>query len=494
MLIGRGRVNWAGLAAMLCLATVLASACSDTERDFADAVGGSAGGANSPQAGNPTAVAGSSTMPSTGGTQPTAGAEANSGGGGEPAVSDAGAGAGGTPPEEPCNGADLNSDPLNCGECEFSCVSSPNLSPNAEGITCQTGTCNIPDSACAPGKKHCTADPLDVCETDVTTSERCGACETKCGAGQLCSDGKCVDKCPAGQAECATPQGTGCYALATSAAHCGTCETTCAEPAANGAAACAAGKCKIVCSSGYHQCGSSARCESDTDVDNCGSTCKVCETADPHATAQCKAGSCSYPCNGGYQACGGTCVSNNDPKNCGGCGNVCASSQSCVSGDCLIKDGYDCVAPGDCVSGTCGTFYVDADGDTHGAASGPKKVCGSTPPAGYVTSKDDCCDVGGDAASIFPGQTKWFLQATTSCSKGWDYDCSSNVEKQYPNLISKVCSVMGGCTSSSAWTDSAVPDCSFSGSLSPGCIGKADTGTGMICIVVNAFATPQGCH
>jgi hypothetical protein len=158
-----------------------------------------------------------------------------------------------------------------------------------------------------------------------------------------------------------------------------------------------------------------------------------------------------------------------------------------------LNDGYDCVSPGECKSNTCNVFYVDADGDTHGAASGPKKVCGATPPAGYVTSNDDCCDVGGDAAKIYPGQMGWFTSATTSCNKGWDYNCSGNIEKEITALLGN-CSPnpAGICPAGPAWNMSTVPDCGGSGSGSV-CLQQAPPPV-TFCASAQPMPKTQGCH
>jgi hypothetical protein len=153
---------------------------------------------------------------------------------------------------------------------------------------------------------------------------------------------------------------------------------------------------------------------------------------------------------------------------------------------CLTKDGYDCVTNDECANGACNTFYADQDGDTHGAAGSAKKVCGVTPPAGYVTSNDDCCDVGGDAGNIFKGQTKWFTSPATSCGKGWDYDCSNNVEPETP---ATACQDEGGycLTPHYFWYSGTLPACGDTGSRS-NCFEQG------ICIVTQPLSYTQGCH
>jgi hypothetical protein len=385
---------------------------------------------------------------------------------------------------------DVQTDPRNCGACGNDCTTLPNVAPGATGITCNAGACVVPDSACVAGKKHCTTTASDICETDITGSVNCGDCGVTCDAPQVCASGACVDDCTAAQTRCTSADGVGCYDLKTDLNHCGTCDTKCPVPASHGKAVCQNG-CKIECEPGYHQCGNN--CVADTDANNCGDKCVACTTNDPNATPKCNAGTCSYPCNTGYRFCGGQCVPNDDPNNCGACGVVCGATKTCKTGSCLLKDGYDCANAAECLSGSCSTFFVDADGDKHGAASGPKKVCGKTAPAGYVTSNDDCCDVGSDAGNIFPGQTLWFTSQAKSCSKGWDYNCSNNIEKEITNLMAdcKRTTINGNrCPVGLAWSGSTVPDCSGSGNHQS-CI---DSGAASFCASSPPVNKVQGCH
>jgi hypothetical protein len=168
---------------------------------------------------------------------------------------------------------------------------------------------------------------------------------------------------------------------------------------------------------------------------------------------------------------------------------MCTSSQTCSSGNCLTKDGYDCVNASECASNTCNTFYADQDGDTHGAAGSPKQVCGISAPAGYVTSKDDCCDVGGDAGNIFPGQPKFFTSQATSCNKGWDYNCSNNIEQE---ITQTACdpNPAGLCPAGYFWYSGGVPACGNSGSRS-NCL---ELGAVSYCGTSMPASYTQGCH
>jgi hypothetical protein len=135
------------------------------------------------------------------------------------------------------------------------------------------------------------------------------------------------------------------------------------------------------------------------------------------------------------------------------------------------------------------------DGDTHGAASGPKSVCGTKAPAGYVTSNDDCCDVGSDAANIFPGQTKWFTSMAASCGKGWDYNCDNNIELEITQLADACVPNPGGyCPVGPQWQATSIPACGVSGSTN-NCFQPAGTPPGtQYCITNPPGPQTQGCH
>jgi hypothetical protein len=100
---------------------------------------------------------------------------------------------------------------------------------------------------------------------------------------------------------------------------------------------------------------------------------------------------------------------------------------------CLARDGQTCATHSDCASGQCTTFYRDVDGDGHGSPAISKaiKLCGAvTPPQGYATMGDDCCDDDGKdqvtAGKIHPGQMTYFKDAAGVCGINYDYDCDGH--------------------------------------------------------------------
>jgi hypothetical protein len=68
-----------------------------------------------------------------------------------------------------------------------------------------------------------------------------------------------------------------------------------------------------------------------TDPKNCGGCGQLC-----NALQSCVGGSCVEPCNGAGQAtCAGTCVDEEtDPGNCGSCGHACNDGEVCSGGAC----------------------------------------------------------------------------------------------------------------------------------------------------------------
>jgi hypothetical protein len=79
----------------------------------------------------------------------------------------------------------------------------------------------------------------------------------------------------------------------------------------------------------------------------------------------CNGGACTDACSGSLQECNGGCVDrDNDPLNCGDCGNVCDTDQVCVGGECRRFQAVPPATPGDpcdaCNGGRCCTYPGDA--------------------------------------------------------------------------------------------------------------------------------------
>ena len=138
----------------------------------------------------------------------------------------------------------------------------------------------------------------------------------------------------------------------------------------NGTFACTynTGNCTLNCSSGYANCAnnpvtSGCTTHISADPSNCGSCGTVCGLNANVASVACISSSCAIAaCNPGYSDCDqlysdgcevNTLTSN---SNCGACGTVCLSGQTCSNGACVTNCGTNDVSYG----GHC--YYLDGSG------------------------------------------------------------------------------------------------------------------------------------
>jgi poly(3-hydroxybutyrate) depolymerase len=279
---------------------------------------------------------------------------------------------------------DEQTDPNNCGGCDFVC---------AQGATCQAGVCICPVGAtvckgsCVPVTDYLT-DPSscgacgNVCPTggtcvggvctfhgsggivcngafvDVMTDpNNCGACEFTCDQGASCESGRCV--CPTGQLDCS---GT-CEDVQNDPDFCGSCDNTCP----GSAPVCIGGVC-TVCPNGTVDCFGSCT-DTKTDNNNCGS----CGAAACPTGGTCVAGVCTCPV--GTVLCGDVCADRlTDPSNCGGCGLACPGGAYCDDGLCVCPPSLT-VCAGLCVyEPTDPNFCGSCDNSCPGSA--PRCVAG----------------------------------------------------------------------------------------------------------------------
>lgn len=209
---------------------------------------------------------------------------------------------------------------------------------NADGST---------PGACASPKTVCSGDCVDT----ATNDEHCGACGKKCGAGEMCAQGKCVTDCPTGSTKCSVGGKDICVSTATDNQNCGACGKKC-----DSGYVCSAGKCELTCTAGYSTCtgvkpasdaGADASGDASVVADagsvapycaklsedrsNCGTCGNVCGLS-----KVCTGGLC---CNGNELACGGVCSNvAEDPNNCGSCGKVCpVATPYCSNSVCVDR-------------------------------------------------------------------------------------------------------------------------------------------------------------
>lgn len=239
---------------------------------------------------------------------------------------------------------DLTSDPAHCGSCAVVCPPPPHA-----GAVCLAQACGL--GACAAGFGDCDGAPGNGCEAELAADPlHCGDCLTACSAppnaAAACRSGTCgLGACASGFDDCDGSALNGCEAdLASDRLHCGACNAACSFPNASGA--CVARTCALgACDAGFRDCNAQVGdgCEIDTRSDgrNCGACGSVCALA--HAQPSCGGGACNTAfCDAGWGDCDGAVANGcehdvtDDPANCGGCGNACATDRVCSAGSCQL--------------------------------------------------------------------------------------------------------------------------------------------------------------
>ena len=242
-------------------------------------------------------------------------------------------------------------------------------------------------NACAAGELACGSGCV------ANGVKNCGSCGNDCTnlshviGKTSCTGGQCslpATSCDVGWADCDGRADNGCETDVTQAAHCGSCNNLCtgAMPVCAGSGtnyACFP-KCPTATPT---QCGS-ACVDISSDAKNCGACGNACATTVSHGQPVCDAGSCWFLCNAGYTACGdngGICVDEQtDSSHCGGCSIACAGGKTCQIGSCVCPAGMvDCsgVCKSNAVGNPCGSTNVNAciwlspDGKTYPNASAP---------------------------------------------------------------------------------------------------------------------------
>jgi hypothetical protein len=166
------------------------------------------------------------------------------------------------------------------------------------------------------------------------------------------------------------------------------------------------------CASGF--CADGVCCDSA-----CGQTCYACD----------------------QQAAPGHCAalaSGEDPTATTACAapSACFVPPSSAVPVCKLVDGTACQTDGDCVSGHCLTYYLDADGDGYGG-SDEAHFCAAlngAPPSGYAAYTGDCCDLDAGANPGF--DSSQFLSMPDACgSFDWNCDGKEAQQKSCPTPV-----------------------------------------------------------
>jgi hypothetical protein len=206
-------------------------------------------------------------------------------------------------------------------------------------------------TGCSTGYGNCDSNAANGCEintnTNVNNCASCGNACTNAHGSTVCTGGVCTPTCAANYGNCNGNPNDGCESSVTGVTTCGSCTNDCTDDYANATATCSGSPLACAmgsCNPGYGNCGGGTAdgCETNTQTSatNCGSCGAVCSTN--HTTAvSCVAGGCVPTCANGWGNCDGNALSNGcekdvsaDNANCGSCGHVCATGQSCVGGVC----------------------------------------------------------------------------------------------------------------------------------------------------------------
>jgi len=326
------------------------------------------------------------------------------------------------------------------------CAGRPHVRTNAP-VSCTNGRCIVPDSSCDVGWAHCSSNPLEVCETDVATSARCGTCTTVCPESTpLCTAGACVGLCAGSTPdECA---GT-CVNLNNDPQHCGSCTNVCSFP--NADVACNNRSCTMTgCRTGYGDCTNAAGCETRL---NTLAHCALCNTpcGAPGDIASCATGSCVITCQA-------------QPESCfNGIDDDCDNNIDCADPDCTAV--ASCEPAGSFVFGT----------QSSAAANCPARfTAAATILASGLTSGPSCTGCGCTPTTTTCGQVRVLLYGNQA-----DCDASQN-----PSDLIDITTLATTCTNvaTAPWngfsaTSSAQQSCTVNGSPTPPAPSWATTTT-----------------
>jgi len=387
--------------------------------------------------------------------------------------------------------------------------------------TCSTGYAGANCNQCYPG--YAINSITGMCEVPCqmaseircggqcvsgTTAAHCGSCGQACAGDAQCqpSHGKYDCTCPYNLC------GTSCVALQTNPQHCGTCSKACdaGQKCVFGQCQSESGSCGTAgCPADYLCCDGNCVYDANlkTDDKNCGG-CKIaCDTGNGqhcvNAHCQVTSNSCgnSNP-QFGQICCGAnTVMINYDNSNCGGCGIVCASGETCNQGECQCASGTERCSDGckdtrfdstNC--GGCGLVCNGAAGErcVYGVCTTGLSACGA-----MCSSSQLCCSNYNNSPTTAPVECVTATDFATStehcggcgkCAQGeqcTDGQCLCSYPNAYcpdpSNLGQNLCITIhvGGMGSSQ---DSANKNC--------GACGKACTG-GQQCQTGDTCACPS---
>ena len=186
-------------------------------------------------------------------------------------------------------------DPSQLGPCAFGVIGC-----YGSGLVCYTQTAASTETACDSIDEDCDGD-VDETFSLGSDENNCGACGTRCAAGDRCCGGMCRD-------------------IDGDEAHCGDCNAAC-----GGSTQCCGGDCVTTNTDAF--CGAcNVACNANQDC--CGGT--TCTSID--TTTHC--GGCNIVCGAGQACCEARCVDLGTREHCSGCNMGCGMGSECCDGQC----------------------------------------------------------------------------------------------------------------------------------------------------------------
>ncbi len=305
-------------------------------------------------------------------------------------------------PETDMNYCGADKSCSNAVKCEF-------------GQSCIQGECKCPESMNFCGELGCKNTQIDL--------ENCGTCGNKGLSGQNWVQGE--GKCPDSWEVCGAKGGEN---TRFDSENCGSCGNKCAV-----GQDCVNGKCALSsCPEGLSMCmeNNEMVCRNlKNDAQNCGNCGTKCDASAfvNVVSAACVNGACSYQCKSGYSSCnsaGTQCIDlNSDRTNCGQCGRVCASDESCNRGFCEPNRCYlSCKSNAGCVNypTMCGencsdcTLFKPANAVSASCSNG---TCVDTCEPGFEYNGSQCVFTGRCPDYYWSDGSRCIQNTDTNCRK-----------------------------------------------------------------------------
>ena len=325
-------------------------------------------------------------------------------------------------------------------------------------------------------------------DTDTCTGTLCGTyCETTTSDPANC--GACGAACPSASA---------CVSGACVSAGNG---SACTSGANCQSGNCVGGVCSA-CAAGQTLCGNTCTNET-TDPNNCGACGDVCPTGQT-----CTAGACGTVCSGqNPNLCGSTCTNlQTDPNNCGTCGTVCPSGQTCTAGVCAAASASNC--PAQTTNNCVLTQTNSGSTDTGTCSPGYSGSCAYSCSNGAFSQLTNTCAAAAQCSATTTNhcvltQTNSGSADTGTCSSGYTgscaYSCSNGTFAQVTNTCAPAActaQTINNCvltTTNSGSTDTGTCASGNTGSCSFSCNNGAFTQVTNTCAAVCPATTTNNC-